>query len=273
MRSFLGKEPTGRGGARFGGCFLAAMCALGASAQVGLTPTPPELRQGRELLAAKQFPEALKVFAAYGKAHPESVPAALGVGDAELGLKRYEAAELTLRRVTARQPELWQAHKNLVVVEAALGRWEEFDRERAVLALARRRGAPGISARESDVIDGFDTPGGHWVVRAYFEPVGRAQARYNFEEFSPEGKVLRYISLEDAAAAQAALTPGDERVGAGASSGSLAGSGAPSLALNWYTGRAHGTIQAFSGTEPSYERLRADVLGWVKRHPAAEGAR
>ena len=56
----------------------------------------------------------------------------------------------------AAQPERWLAHKNLVIIEAELGRWEEFDRERALLRGARERGAPGISARESDVIDAFD---------------------------------------------------------------------------------------------------------------------
>lgn len=218
----------------------------------------------------KQFPEALKVFVEYlrshpGPGHPGAVQAELGIGDAQLGMHEYEAAETTYRHVTAEQPELWQAHKNLVVVEAALHRWEEFDRERTVLRLARERGAPGISARESDVIDNLDVRGQRWVVRAYFEPVGRSQARYNFERFSPEGRVEAYISLEDPEGARQALAPADVRIGVAPSPQRASNEGA--LALNWYTGAAHGSIRHYPD-EPHYERLRADVVRWLETHPA-----
>lgn len=248
----------------------AGACAgvTGALSQQQTVEAAPqaELRQGRELLTQKHFVAARRLFAAYLRAHPNAIQAELGLGDAQLGLHEYEAAEATYRAVVARQPELWQAHKNLVVVEAALGRWEEFDRERTVLRMARERGAPGISARESDVIDAFDVHGQHWVVRAYFEPVGRSQARYNFERFSPSGRVEAYISLEDASAAQAALTPGDVRIGAPQPQSPPAPA-TGTLALNWYTGRAHGTIARYTVQEPTYERVRADVLRWLRTHP------
>jgi tetratricopeptide (TPR) repeat protein len=232
-----------------------------------------ELRHGRELLMGKQFGAAKAVFRQYLRVHPGDVQAELGEGDAQLGLHEYEAAEATYRAVTAQQPQQWQAHKNLVVVEAALGRWEEFDRERVVLRMARQRGAQGISARESDVIDSFNVRGEHWVVRAYFEPVGRSEARYNFERFSTDGRVAAYLSLEDASAAQAALAPQDERIGgkeAKEASGA-ANSQVASLSLNWYTGTAHGTIRSYASGEPSYERLRADVLRWLLRQPEIAG--
>ena len=262
---------------------------------------PSELRPGRVLLQEKRFGEAKIFFASYLKAHagtqpgtqsgtetaanaeanPAEVQAELGLGDAELGLREFEAAELTYRSAVAANPELSQANNNLVVVEAALGRWEEFDGERRLLRLARERGAPGISAEESDVIDSFTEAGEHWVVRAYFEPVGRSQARYNFERFSRSGRVEAYLSLEDAAAAQAALTPGDVRVGpaaAGTGSGAEAGRAAEkAFALNWYTGAAHGTVRRYPDGEPSYERVRADVLRWlrvdaVRTHAISSGA-
>ncbi len=234
-------------------------------------PAPQgELRHGRELLTNKQFAEAKGVFAAYLRAHPDNVQAELGLGDAQLGLHQYEAAELTYRAAVLAQPELWQAHKNLVVVEAALGRWEEFDRERTVLRMARQRGAPGISTRESDVVDSFTVGGGHWVVRAYFEPLGRSEALYNFERFSPDGRVQAYVSLENATAAQAALKPGDIRIGAKVE-GSAANSEGGTLALNWYTGIAHGTIRNFPAGEPAYEKLRAEVMQWLRTHPRMAG--
>ena len=223
-----------------------------------------ELRRGRELLQEKQFAPAKDLFASYLHAHPGDVQAELGMGDAELGLRQFEAAELNYRAVVAKEPELWQAHKNLVVVEAALGRWEDFDGERTVLRLARERGAPGISTRESDVIDSFEVNGQRWVVRAYFEPLGRSRALYNFERFSPEGRVEEYVSLEDEAAAKAALTPGDVRIGGDAAA--LPGK-ASRYALNWYSGRAHGTIATFNDV-PTYEQARGAVRRWLRGRAA-----
>ncbi len=233
----------------------------------GGTAIPAEIRHGRELLQKRQFGEAKLLFASYLRAHPAAVQAELGLGDAELGLGQDEAAEMTYRTVVAQQPELWQAHKNLVIVEAALGRWEEFDRERTVLRLARERGAPGISREESDVIDSFHVGAERWVVRAYFEPVGRSRALYNFERFSAEGRVEAYLSLEDAEAAKAALTPEDVRVGpANAPPTPVAHT---TYALNWYTGTAHGTVLQYLDGEPSYERARRDAMRWLRTDEGA----
>jgi tetratricopeptide (TPR) repeat protein len=225
------------------------------------SPVPPELLAARKALAAKQYQRAEALFTAYVQEHPGNVDGEEGVGDAELALHEYEAAELEYRSVVAAQPEFWLAHKNLVIVEAALGRWGEFDRERAVLRGARQRGAPGISARESDVIDSFDVRGEHWIVREYYEPVGRSLTRYNFEYFGPDGRVREYVSLESADAARQAVIGGDVRIGDDQAS-------APTIkdfALNFYTGKSHGTIATYPQGEPSYERVRADLLRWLRR--------
>ncbi len=258
------------GGFTFAGLCGGLVC-LASTAQVA-APVPEmapqgEIRHGRELLTEKHFAEAKQVFAQYLQAHPEAIQARLGLGDAQLGLHQFEAAEASYRAVVAQQPELWQAHKNLVVVEAALGRWEDFDRERTVLRMARERGAPGISARESDVIDSFTVRGQHWVVRSYFEPLGRSQARYNFERFSPEGRVEAYVSLEDAAAAEAALRPNDVRIGTASAASSANSPSGKVLSLNWYTGSAHGTVRRYTTGEPPYETLRTDVMRWLAARP------
>lgn len=222
------------------------------------------LSSARQELAAKHYVQAKELYRAYLHAHPESVDAELGLADAELALREYEAAEMDYRRVVAAQPQLWVAHKNLVIVEAELGRWEEFDRERAVLRAARQRGAPGISARESDVIDSFEVSGHRWIVREYFEPVGRSQAHYNFERFSPDGRAEEYVSLEPTAAAQAALKPGDVHIGADTETALHAPAG--EFSLNWYSGKGHGTIAKYRNGEPSYERARADLIRWLRQH-------
>lgn len=239
----------------------AASMAQSAVSAPAAAAANADLRTGRVLLQTKQFAAAKRFFTAYLGQHPADVQAQLGLGDAQLALGEYEAAESSYRAIVARQPELWQAHKNLVIVEAALGRWDDFAGERRLLQLARQRGAPGISTHESDVIDSFNTEGEHWVVRAYFEPMGRAQAIYNFERFSPEGRVEAYVSLENAAAAQAALHPGDVRIGPSASAESAAPT---ALALNWYTGTAHGTLKRYPHGDPGYPRVRAEVLRWLR---------
>ena len=241
---------------------LAISIALTASAQTQTTgPAQSQIVAGKRALASRQFAQAKTIFAAEVKLHPENIEAKLGLADSELGLQQYEIAELEYRQVVAAQPELWQAHKNLVIVEAALGRWEEFDRERTLLRMARQRNAPGISARESDVIDSFTLHGERWIVREYFEPVGRSQTRYNFEHFAPTGHAAEYISLESAEAAKS-VTPGGAVAIGDQSKQPTPSTG---FALNWYTGKAHGTIRQYSKTEPTYERVRADVLLWLKR--------
>jgi tetratricopeptide (TPR) repeat protein len=240
---------------------LSALIATSAAQK----SVPPELLAARKALAAKQYQRAEELFSAYVKLHPGNIDGEEGIGDAELGLHEYEAAELQYRAVVAAQPEFWIAHKNLVIVEAALGRWDEFDRERALLRGARERGAPGIDTRESDVIDTFDVHGEHWIVREYYEPVGRSLTRYNFEYFGPDGRVREYVSFESADAARTALNP---------SPNVLIGvdprtePGIKDFALNYYTGKSHGTIKLYPKGEPSYEHVRADLRRWLRNHPS-----
>ncbi|QMV19246.1 hypothetical protein GOB94_11575 [Granulicella sp. 5B5] len=239
------------------------MLPLSVSAQNVPQGGPPE---GKQALAKGDFAHAKTIYQGYLHSHQGSIPGELGLADAELGLHEYEAAELQYRAITAVQPELWIAHKNLVIIEAALGRWEEFDRERAILRGARQRGEPGITMHESDVIDSFDVHGEHWIVREYDEPEGRSLTRYNFERFAPSGRAEEYISLESAQAAQAALTPEDIRIGK-----------TPKLtrpihdfALNYYTPKGHGTITRYPKGEPTYETVRAEVLRWLRRQTPAQ---
>jgi tetratricopeptide (TPR) repeat protein len=236
------------------GLWMVAVVMAGAQ-----TAVPAELKAGREAIAAKEFAKAKAVFVGYAAGHPNDAQGFLGEGEADIGLHRYETAEMEDRKAVALEPELWIAHKDLVLIEAKLGRWEEFDRERAVLRAARERGAPNITARESDVIDSFSVGGEEWIVREYFEPVGRSQARYNFERFVA-GKAAEYVSLEPANAAQNALKR-DEQVQIGADSAAV---DAKRWALNWYTGSGHGTVKMYAEGEPKYEQVRADAMRWLR---------
>src|SRR3978361_1697895 len=107
--------------------FVGLWMTLSVGAQT--LPPPPAaapLVEGKRALARNDFPAAKAIFAEYTRTHPGDTQGELGLGDAELGLHRYEAAETIYRRIVAAQPLTWQAHKNLVIVEAALGRWEDF---------------------------------------------------------------------------------------------------------------------------------------------------
>lgn len=225
-----------------------------------LAPAAATLVEGKRALASREFARAKTIYAGYLRTHPADVQGELGLADAELGLREYEAAETLYRRVVAAQPLLWAAHKNLVIVEAALGRWEDFDGERTVLRAARERGAAGIGTHESDVIDVITVRGQRWIVRDYFEPLGRSRARYNFERFSASGRVLAYVSLESADAFRDELKGGDVVVGAPSRRADPNG-----FALDWYNGKAHGTIAKYA-VEPKYEQIRADFFRWLRIH-------
>ena len=244
-----------------------ATTLLGVMLALALMPTlpaqqssPDDITAARKALAGKQFGPAKRMFAAIVREHPESVEARLGLADAELGLREVEAGELDYRRVVAAQPQMWIAHKNLVIVEAALGRWSEFDRERALLRAARDRNAPGISTGDSDVIDSFAVHGQRWIVREYYEPAGRSLVRYNFESFRSDGRVQEYISLESAEDAKQAVTGGQVLIGPEYRSYSSI----KTFALNWYTGKAHGSIALYPNGEPAYEKVRPDVLRFLR---------
>jgi tetratricopeptide (TPR) repeat protein len=245
--------------------FAVAATVSAQKKQEPVSGTAADLAAARQELAAKHYTRAKELYRAYLQAHPGSVDAQFRLADAELGLHEFEAAEWDFRKVVAAQPQNWVAHKNLVIVEAELRRWDEFERERAVLRAARERDAPGISARESDVIDSFEVNGHRWIVREYYEPVGRSQARYNFERFSPEGHAEEYISLEPTTAAEAALKPGDVHIGAETepAPGRVSGE----FSLNWYSGKGHGTIARYPKGEPSYQRVRSDLRRWLSRSP------
>ncbi len=240
---------------------LSAIIAISAAQK----PIPRELLPARKALADRNYQQAEDLFAAYLKTHAGNIDAEEGIGDAKLGLHQYEVAELQYRAVVAAQPEFWIAHKNLVIVEAALRRWDEFDRERVVLRGARERGAPGISTRESDVIDAFDIRGEHWIVREYYEPAGRSLTRYNFEYFGPNGRVREYVSLESADAARTALAPSPNvLIGVDPHTMPVI----KDFALNYYTGKSHGTIKLYPKGEPSYERVRSDLIRWLRNRLA-----
>ena len=91
---------------------------------------------------------------------------------------------------------------------------------------------------------------------------GRSLTRYNFEQFGADGRVREYVSLESAEAAQQAVAGGSVRVG----DAPVGAAKVKDFALNFYTGKAHGTIARYPNGEPSYEKARGAVRRWLQ-HP------
>jgi hypothetical protein len=83
--------------------------------------------------------------------------------------------------------------------------------------------------------------------------------------FGPDGRVREYVSLESADAARTALTPSpDVIIGATPRTEPVI----KDFALNYYTGKSHGTIKLYPKGEPRYEHVRADLIRWLRNRAA-----
>jgi len=91
------------------------------------------LALGRTQLASKDYEQALTSFNRLDKMQPDSVPVALGVAEALMGQKSYDAAEQHLQRTLKAHAELLPARRMLVWLYASDGRYDK------ALSLAREQ--------------------------------------------------------------------------------------------------------------------------------------
>jgi tetratricopeptide (TPR) repeat protein len=262
------------------GVFVVFLCTIPAQAgtlslQTAQQPpaeaTPPDpLSQGRKALQKNDYATAQTFFETYLKSDPNNAEALDLEGVAYLGLKRYEDAERSYLAALKLDPARWTTHKNLVVAYATLGKWKEFDEERALVEEARAKGTPGLGPRDVDVIDVFYIASERYIVRSYAELNGRFKARYNFAHFAPDGKLDSWILCESDDVDQTAFAKAHP---------TEAAAGQRSFSLDSYTARklsedgktytqTHGTIKFYPDGEPSYETVRSDVLA-VLEHKVA----
>src|SRR5689334_18395628 len=168
-----------------------------ASSQAPLQTTAVDpLDTGKQAFQRGDYVAAQKFFTAYLRDNPSNLNALLLAGSAFFELKQYEDAAQSLLAAIKLQPSLWPAHKNLVIVYAAQGKWTEFDRERAVLKAARESGASGLSMKDADVIDVLYVGSEQYRVLSYAELAGRFKMRYNFVHFGSDGKPDYWIVCE-----------------------------------------------------------------------------
>lgn len=80
---------------------------------------------GRALLAGGEYQQAVTTFNKLSTLQPKGYAAQLGLADAYLGLKNYEAAERSLRRALEVAPQLQPARQSLVQLLAGDGRFAD----------------------------------------------------------------------------------------------------------------------------------------------------
>jgi tetratricopeptide (TPR) repeat protein len=226
-------------------------------------PKPPDsLSEAKDALRKQDYAAAKPLLAAYVKDNPNSVEALGLTGDAHLGLKEYEDAAQSYLAAIQLRPDLWPAHKNLVIVYAALSKWAEFDKERALLQDARAKRTTGLSPQDSDVIDVLYVGTERYIVRGNAELEGKFKIRYRFMHFGADGKLDFWIACESDDVDQATFAKAHP---------TEAAAGLRSFSLDSYTAVApnadgkgysqtHGTIKFYPDGEPTYETVRTDVL-------------
>jgi tetratricopeptide (TPR) repeat protein len=161
--------------------------AASSQAPPQTTPVDP-LDTGKQAFRRGDYAAAQKFLTAYLQDNPENLDALVLAGDAFYELKQYEDAAHSFLAAIKLQPSLWGAHKNLVIVYAAQGKWTEFDQERAVLKAARESGAPGLGKKDADIIDVIYVGSEQYRVFSYAELAGRFKMRYNFVHFGSDRK-------------------------------------------------------------------------------------
>jgi tetratricopeptide (TPR) repeat protein len=224
--------------------WIAASSALGQAA-------PDPLAVGKAALKRGDFAAAHDFFAPYVAENPKDVEALFYLSSSDLELRNFPAAIKECQAVVAALPNEWGAHRCLIFAYAQTEDWPSFDRERALLSRARENRLPGVESNQGAKIDEFTADGQHYVVRAYDPLDGRVHVRYRFLHVDSNGKVDRYISCESDDIDQIDFAKRHPK---------KAAAGERSFSLDSYAGSSQGLILFYSEGEPSYERVRADVL-------------
>lgn len=236
--------------------------AAATISQTTQTTAADSLDRGKQALKSGDYETARKFFSAYLKDNPDSAEALFLAGNAFLGLKLYEEAAQSYLAAVKLEPSLWLAHKNLVIVYAAEGKWKAFDQERALIQDRRANGAAGLSSRDADLIEAFYVGKEQYKVLSYAELAGRFKMRYNFVHFGSDGKPDYWIACESDDVDQISFAKSHPKeAAAGQRSFSLDSYSAPTPTADGKSStETHGTIKFYPDGEPTYEAVRSDVM-------------
>ena len=193
---------------------------------------------------------------------------------AAMGAGQDERAILLFQRALALYPHKpWPIRNAVIILEARLNRWADFDRDLAALRSAKKNGMDhGLDDSTGFVIDEFDAGMGKVQGVIYPLQLGRYHTLYRF--LLPKGVpiVLPAQSSKSAAASERCVNP-DFQPHMDIESGDVdqaafakehpdkAAKGDRSYMLDAYGSECDQALVGFySDGEPSYEKARADVI-------------
>jgi len=193
---------------------------------------------------------------------------------AAMAAGQNEQALVLFQRALAQNPHNpWTMRNAVIILEARLGRWADFDRDVAALRSAKRNGMDhGLDGSTGFVIDEFYAGGGKVQGTIYPLQAGRYHTLYRF--LLPQGWPLVLPAQSSTAAAAAARCTGpDFQPHFDTESGDVdqaefakahpdkAAKGDRSYMLDAYSSPCtQGLLAFYPDGEPTYEKARADVI-------------
>lgn len=241
------------------GSSLAQTAPSSSGTVLSAGPTDP-LQVGKQALRQGDWQNAQEFFRQYLEQNPKDAVAVALLGDALSGLKQYDEAAKQYRQAIESSPELWLAHKNLVVAYAALGKWQEFDAERKLLRDARDRNAASLD-KNADLVEVLQVKDSTYYVREFYQLSGKYHTRYLFIHFGADKKADSWIACESDDVDQTFFAQKHPKEAA---------AGKRSFSLDSYAPNSHGTIKFYSDGEPDYEKVRSDVVAFLEKKIAPQ---
>jgi len=186
-----------------------------------------------------------------------------------------EVALIMFRRALAQRPhDPWQMRLAVILLEARLERWDDFDRDLVTLRVAKRIGMDhGLDQGDSFVIDEFDTGPGRVQGVIYPQQSGKYHMLYRFvlpaqaAMYAPaevqaqansagakcqKPDFVPHMDVESDEADQAAFSKAHP---------DKAAKGERSYMLDAaYSACSQGLVKFYPDGEPKYETVRADVI-------------
>lgn len=265
--------------------FLGTCCMGVAQTSVPVAPEPKaavpasaaaavdQLLVGSQELQKGQFDDAEKFFADFLSKNPERMDAKLNLGYAEFGLKKYDDAEKTYKEIIDKFPAAWPAQKFLSEVYAAEGKWEDFDAVRKHLHDVKEKNEAGTYVLGNDEIDLLYAGDERYIVHEFYPLSGGSHIRYLFLHLDKQGKADYWITCESDDVDQISFAKMHPDLAAqGKRSFSLDTHSAPVTQPNGMITRSQGLIKFYWDGEPTYETVRADVLGSLQHKVAPMAA-
>ena len=278
-----------------GGCtctVVPARCQAPATQAAGQTtgqaataPTPDNLKRdellkpGLDALRKGDGAAALEALKPALEAYPNDVRVLSFSAQAAMEAHQDEAALGFFERALIQNPpDPWHMRVAMILLEARLARWADFDRDQAALKAAKKSGERELASMPGFLIDEFDVDGKSVKVAYFPTLVGKFNTLYRFvlpelprarsatpaqgpdSDRCKDPQFRPYIDVESDDVDQSAFKEKHP---------DLATKGERSYSLDTYPAPcSQGLIKFYFYGEPTYETVRADVVKNLTAKPA-----